>query len=136
MKYSSHVGMNKDAREPAQRAQRAGFPNADAIVEVIASGAASPDAAFLAIFNSAEDHRHIVNPNFTVVGVGKWQDRWVQVYGTADRMLLASEQTRAAAASAGGGAVQPQSVIRAAAAAETAAKRAAERPARTPRQPR
>jgi uncharacterized protein YkwD len=135
MKYVSHTAMNKEAREPAQRAQRAGFTNAEAVVEVIASGAASADAAFLAIFNSAEDHRTMVNPNYTVVGVGKWQDKWVQVYATAERMLLASEQARLTA-SGSSGTVQPQSVIRAAAAAEAAAKRAAEKPPKEPRQPR
>jgi hypothetical protein len=59
----------------------------------------------------------------------------VQVYGTAERMLLASEQARTAAGSVSGN-VQPQSVIRAAAAADAAAKRAAEKPPREPRQPR
>ena len=124
MKYVSHTGMDKEAREPHQRAQKAGWQN-PAIAESLAPNAASGQAAFQTLFNTPEDHQHMVNPGFTAAGVGKWNERWAVLYGTGDRLLLASEQARSSIA-ASGNAVQPQSAIRAAAAAEAAAKRAQE----------
>jgi hypothetical protein len=106
--YFSHQSPTESQHSAWQRMKNAGYEMP--ANENLCLGRFEGEESFWDLFYSPAHHEAMVNPRYTALGVGQWENAWTQDIGRGPRLMLASDDDRALAATPGD-ALAPQLTI-------------------------
>lgn len=95
--FFSHDSPVSGNRSAGDRMENAGYAARAGWGENIAYGNATGEGTFMQWFDSPGHHQNMINPSAKAIGIGKWNNHWTQNFGSAERLMHASPETRQAA---------------------------------------